>query len=165
MRTIRRIIFVSGHGITRAPMAAELLRRKWLCAPAEILARGRLVQFPEPMNQKTEAVLISNGISCGDYMSAQILDTEITEGTIVFCMEEDQRARLMASLPSADETNVFVLSSFVGDELEILNPYGGTLQTYGLCFELLKTTIQKLADRLNELQMDLDAVLPRQEEV
>ncbi len=156
MGIIRKIIFVSGHGISRAPMAAELLRRKWLCAPAEILARGRLVQFPEPLNQKAEAVLISNGIQCSDYMSAQLTDEEITDGTVIFCMEEDQRARLLSSLENATEDNTFVLSSFVGDELEILNPYGGTLQTYGLCFELLKNTVQKLADRLNELQMDLD---------
>ena len=38
----------------------------------------------------------------------------------------------------------FVLSDFVGDELEIIDPYGGTLQTYGICYELMKKTIQKL---------------------
>ena len=155
---IRRIIFVSGHGITRAPIAAQLLRRKWLCAPAEIWSRGRLVQFPEPLNQKTEAVLIANGIACSDYMSEQLLNEEITEDTLVLCMEEEQRQRLFASFPNANRENTFVLHALVGDELEILNPYGGTLQTYGLCFEMLKNTINKLADLLNEAQMDLETV-------
>ena len=37
----------------------------------------------------------------------------------------------------------------VGDELEILDPYGGTLQSYGLCYESLRATLKKLVKRLN----------------
>lgn len=55
---VRRIIFVAGNGISRAPMAAgilsDLLGEEY---PIEILARGLVVAFPEPLNQKTEAVL------------------------------------------------------------------------------------------------------------
>ena len=48
------------------------------------------------------------------------------------------------------ETDVEVLTELVGDELEILNPYGGTLQSYGLCYETLNKTIQKLVKLINE---------------
>jgi len=43
-----------------------------------------------------------------------------------------------------------VLTELVGEELEIMNPYGGTLQSYGLCFETLRQTIKKLVKLLNE---------------
>ena len=46
--------------------------------------------------------------------------------------------------------HVYVLSEFVGDELEILDPYGGALQNYGLCYESLRMTIKKLVKILNE---------------
>ena len=42
-----------------------------------------------------------------------------------------------------------VLTDYVGDELEILDPYGGSLQSYGLCYETLRKTIKKLVKILN----------------
>ena len=41
-------------------------------------------------------------------------------------------------------------TEFVGDELEILNPYGGNLQAYGICYETLNKSIKKLVKILNE---------------
>ncbi len=38
----------------------------------------------------------------------------------------------------------------MGDELEIMDPYGGTLQTYGICFEVIRASIQKLSDKILE---------------
>ena len=46
--------------------------------------------------------------------------------------------------------SVQVLTEFVGDELEIVDPYGGTLQMYGLCYETLVASVGKLAKMLNE---------------
>ncbi|MCR5546886.1 MAG: phosphotyrosine protein phosphatase [Lachnospiraceae bacterium] len=147
MRKYKRIIFVAGNGITRAPMAAEIF--KTLCnEDMEILSRGIIVAFPEPLNQKTEAVMISNGITVGDFESKQITNDEITEDTILFVMEESKRVKLIEELPNATEENTFVLTSFVGEELEIMDPYGGSLQTYGICFEMLKATLTKVAEKL-----------------
>lgn len=42
------------------------------------------------------------------------------------------------------------LRNWVGDELEIIDPYGGTLQAYGLCYETMRKTILKLVNLLNE---------------
>ena len=43
-----------------------------------------------------------------------------------------------------------VLTEYVGDELEILDPYGGALPAYGLCYETLRKSIKKLVKKLNE---------------
>ena len=48
----------------------------------------------------------------------------------------------------ATEENTFVLSTFVGDELEILDTYGAPLQSYGLCFEVIKRSVEKALERL-----------------
>ena len=53
---------------------------------------------------------------------------------MVFTMESSQRERIIESFADIDPEQVFVLSQYVGDELEILDPYGGTLQSYGLCY-------------------------------
>ena len=147
MRKYKRVIFAEGNGITRAPMAAEIFKSIY-DNEAEVLSRGLVVHFPEPLNQKAEAVMISNGIEIPDFESQKLTASDITLDTIVFTMEAASYARILRTIETANEENTFILTDFVGEELPIMNPFGGTLQTYGICFEMLKTTLGKLYDML-----------------
>ena len=147
MRKYKRVIFAEGNGITRAPMAAEIFKTLY-DKDVEILSRGILVQFPEPLNQKAEAVMISNGIVLEEFESQKLVASDITEDTIVFTMEESSLQKIITKIETANEENTFLLTDYVGEELPIMNPFGGTLQTYGICFEMLKTTLGKLAQQL-----------------
>ena len=149
MKQYNRILFVAARGTSRAPMAAGILSEYTLKHPVTIECRGLVVLFPEPLNQKAEAVLISNGISTEGMVSTQLEESDIPESTMVFTMESSQRERIIESFADIDPEQVFVLSQYVGDELEILDPYGGTLQSYGLCYESLRATLKKLVKRLN----------------
>lgn len=144
MKNISRVIFVAGAGTTRAPMATAIFlatprKRQYIAE-----ARGLIVQFPEPLNQKAEAVLISNGIELKDYSSKKLMDADFTENTLVIALEESQRQKIIAEYPAATEENTKLLNELVGDELEVVDPYGGPIQTYGLCYEVLKVSIEKL---------------------
>ena len=150
MKQYNRIIFVAESGTCRAPMAAGILGQYSLKHPVEILTRGLVVLFPEPLNQKAEAVMISNGINMEGFMSVQLTEEDFTEDTLVLVMERAQLEKVFEKFPEADPENVHVLTELVGDELEILDPYGGTLQSYGLCFETMNKSIKKLVKLLNE---------------
>ena len=150
MKEYNRIIFVGQSGSSRAPMAAGILKEFTLNHPIEILARGMVVLFPEPINQKAEAVLISNGINPEGYTSVQLSGEDISKDTLVIVMEQGQRVKVLEQFENAVEENVQVLTELVGDELEILNPYGGTLAAYGLCYDTLRKSIKKLVKLLNE---------------
>ncbi len=147
---ITRIIFAGKNGSSRSPMAAYILKSMDATKDYEILSRGILVQFPEPLNPKVEAVLLSNGIEVGDFHAVELTDNDINSSTIIFTMEESHRDKIIGKLEKANEENTFVLPAYVGDELDILNPYGGGLQLYGLCFEALKDTLNKLVNILNQ---------------
>ena len=149
MEKIERIKFVGRSGTCREPMAMGILQDISLKYEVEIFARGLVVSFPEPMNGKAEAVLISNGISLENFTSQELTDDDITENTLIFTMEERQRQKVLAHYQNANVENVYVLTNFVGDELEILDPYGGQLQSYGLCYETLRKSIKKLVKILN----------------
>lgn len=150
MKQYNRVMFVTGNGTCRAPMAAGILGEYNLKRPVEILARGMVVLFPEPLNQKAEAVMISNGISMEGYTSTQLIEEDFTEDTLVLVMEHAHMEKILEKYESADPENVFVLTELVGDELEIIDPYGGALQAYGLCYETMRKTILKLVNLLNE---------------
>lgn len=150
MKLYHKIIFVCDSGTSRAPMAEAILKEYHLKRPMEIESRGIVALFPEPVNQKVEAVLISNGINVENHMSRQLAAEDFSEDTLVIVMEEMQREKVLKDFPEADPENVQVLTQLVGDELEILDPYGGILQSYGLCYETLNKSIKKLVDKLNE---------------
>lgn len=149
MREYNRIMFVAENGTCRAPMAAGILGEYNLKRPVEIITRGMVVLFPEPLNQKAEAVMISNGINLEGYMSTPLEEEDFTEDTLVLVMERVQMEKILEKYTSADPENVYVLTELVGDELEIIDPYGGPLQAYGLCYETMRKTIQKLVNLLN----------------
>lgn len=144
-----KIIFVSQTGTCREAMAAGILADFTLRNPMEILSRGLVVQFPEPMNQKAEAVLISNGINVGGFISQQLTEEDL-EGALVLTMEAVQRERILEQFEDVNPEDVQVLTEYVGDELEIMDPYGGALPAYGLCYETLRKSIKKLVKKLNE---------------
>lgn len=85
-----KIIFVSQTGTCREAMAAGIFGDFSLKHPVEVVSRGLVVQFPEPMNQKAEAVLISNGINMEGFVSQQLTEEDLTEDALILPMEEVQ---------------------------------------------------------------------------
>ena len=77
-----KLIFVAQTGTCREAMAAGIMGDFPLRHPLEILSRGLVVQFQEPMNQKAEAVLISNGINMENYVSQQLTEEDLTEDAL-----------------------------------------------------------------------------------
>lgn len=145
-----KIIFTAESGNCREFMAAAILEDIGLKWEIEIVARGLVVLFPEPLNQKAEAVMISNGLSTEGCMSSPLTREDLEGNTLVLAMESKHRDKILEMFEGIDADKVHVLSEFVGDEIEIMDPYGGTLQMYGLCYETLLASIRKLANILNE---------------
>lgn len=148
---INRLIFVDEKGNARSAMACALFKKMYPDLGIEALARGLVVSFGEPLNQKAEAVMAGKGLETEGFISQQLKDEEIKQGTFIFTMKESHRQRVINDYAGANETNTFVLSSFVGEELEIMDPYGGNLQVYGICLEALGSTLEELQEKLKEL--------------
>ncbi len=145
-----RVIFVARSGTCREPMAEGIFEDCAINREIEVFARGLVVSFPEPMNQKAEAILISNGINLPDFTSSELKDKDITEDTLILTMERNQKEKVLTRFVNVSEEQVHVLTEYVGDELEILDPIGGDLTFYGLCYETLRKSIKKLVKKLNE---------------
>ena len=145
-----KVIFVCKSGTCRAPMAAALLRECSLKREIGIEARGLVVLFPEPLNQKVSAVMISNGSNLEGYMSEQLVAEDVDANTLLLVMEAKEIPQVLGIVGEDKLPQVQVLTTLVGEELEIMDPYGAPLPSYGLCFESLSKTIKKLAVWLNE---------------
>ena len=151
-----KVIFVCKSGTCRAPMAAALLQECSLKRETAIEARGMVVLFPEPLNQKMAAVMISNGINMEGYMSQQLVAEDVDDHTLVLVMEAKEIGQVLSIIGEDRQAQVQVLTTLTGEELEIMDPYGAPLPSYGLCFESMSKTIKKLAAWLNEQGEEAD---------
>ena len=95
-------------------------------------------------------MLISNGINLEGYMSEQLVAEDVDDHTLVLVMEEKHIPQVLAIIGEDKLEQVQVLTTLVGEELEIMDPYGAPLPSYGLCFESLSKTIKKFVAWLNE---------------
>ena len=144
----RRVIFVSKSDNSRGPMAAELLRNQDLIQEYEIESRGMIVLFPEPANQKAEAIMKSQQMTLEGHEAVAFSEADLDEDTLVLTLEENQKWKIVTDYEYVK--HVYTLSEYVEIDKEVPSAYGQPLVEYGKSFEILKEMIEKLAEKLNE---------------
>ncbi|MCD7982130.1 MAG: phosphotyrosine protein phosphatase [Clostridiales bacterium] len=149
MKNLKKVIFVGKRATCREPMAMALLQREDLRNSVDVEAKGLVVLFPEPMNPKAEEVLAGYGIAMPGYRANPLTPEDFSEDTLILTFHRDLIEKVM-EMEGAQ--NVYVLTEVTGDELEIIDPYGGDMIQYEICMETLNNTIHKLAECLNTME-------------
>lgn len=149
MQKYRRITFVSGTDSARGPMAAEILRHCDLRQEYVVNSRGIVVLFPEPANQKAEAIMKSAQMTLAEHSSRQFGGDDVQEDTLILTIDESEKEKISSEFGYSGD--IFTLNEYVGDNTAIPDPYGKPLTAYGECFEVLNRLINKLAEKLNSL--------------
>ena len=148
LQKYRRVLFISNSDNCRGPMAAEILRHAPLVQEYKIGSRGLVVLFPEPANQKAEAIMRSQQMTLEAHEATAFTEEDLDDDTLVLTFEESQKWKIVSDYGNVK--NVYTLSEFVDDERQVSSAHGQPLVAYGENFELLKELIDKLAQRLNE---------------
>lgn len=148
LQKYRRVLFVSNSDNCRGPMAAEILRHESLLQEYKIGSRGMVVLFPEPANQKAEAIMRSHQMTLAAHEGTQLTEDDLDEETLVLTFEETQKWKIVSDYGNVK--NVYTLNEYVDDERKVVSALGQPLVVYGENFELLRELIKKLAERLNE---------------
>ena len=151
MKHYDKLIFVSESDTATGPMAEAILQREFLLEDILIVSKGLVVLFPEPVNPKAEAVLVSHSLSMKDHISEQLTDDDFDDRTLILTIDSQQMARLLKDYESAK--NVFALSDYIQAEEEVQDPYGGSLADYNRCFEMLNEQVLRLAFILSAEEM------------
>jgi len=146
-----KLIFVDSDDTTRAPMAKAIMKSKVLMGKLEILSRGLIVLFPEPMNQKAEAVLISNGYNTKDHAAVVLTQEDIDDRVLMLTMEDAQKDKIWGNYEHV--SNVYTIAEFAGECEDVRTLYGEPLASYGECYENLESLISEIVIQLNEEEM------------
>lgn len=150
MNQYQKVIFVDSSDTTRSPMAEVVLKAMMMDAPISVHSRGLVVLFPEPMNQKAEAILISNGYGSQKHMSKPLTQEDIGDGTgvLLLTMESSQKEKVFQEY--CNLKHVFTLREFLGHQGDLRALYGAPLIEYGLFYEVLKGLMEELVIKLSE---------------
>ena len=148
LQKYRRILFVSNGDSCRGPMAAEILRHENLLQEYKIGSRGMVVLFPEPANQKAEAIMRSKQMTLATHEAKPLIEEDLDDETLVLTFEESQKWKIVSNFENVK--NVHTLGEYIDDERVVQSAMGQPLQVYGSNYELLQELMKKLAERLNE---------------
>lgn len=151
MKKYDRLIFVSNSDTCRGPMAEAILKSKFLLSELEVESRGLVVLFPEPVNQKAEAILASHGLTMKDHTAKMLEQEDFDERTLILVMEDALKQRIFQEHENVQ--NTWQLSEYIKEETDVTEPVGGSLADYGACYELLACMISSLVVVLNEEEL------------
>ena len=125
MKKYDRLIFVSNSDTCRGPMAEAILKSKFLLSELEVESRGLVVLFPEPVNQKAEAILASHGLTMKDHTAKMLEQEDFDERTLILVMEDALKQRIFQEHENVQ--NTWQLSEYIKEETDVTEPVGGSL--------------------------------------
>ena len=159
MKHYDKLIFVSESDTSTSPMAEAILQREFLLEDILITSKGLVVLFPEPINPKAEAVLVSHSLSMKNHVSEELTEDDFDDRTLILTMDRVQMDRLLKDHEHAK--NVFTLASYIQADEDITDPYGGTLADYNRLYEVLLVYVLRLSKilSLEENRLGQDAAL------
>lgn len=129
-------------------MAEAIFRSMENNRDIEVLSRGSVVLFPEPINPKAEVVLNNHNLNIVEHNAKQLKEDDIKDDTLVLTMNESLKIEVITNYPKAKD--IHTLTEFVGESGDVVDPYGGTLTEYEACFTELVRLVKKTVYKINE---------------
>jgi protein-tyrosine-phosphatase len=140
-----KIMFVCTGNTCRSPMAEVIAKSIFPSDKYEIISRGLSVFEPMPASENACKAAEENGLSLEEHVSRQITEDDINESDIIFTMTGAHK-QMIASVCNRLNKPVFTLAEFTGHNEDISDPYGGSIEVYEKCFDMLKEYIGEAAE-------------------
>ena len=132
-------------------MAEAIYKRMDNSGKTEVLSRGLVVLFPEPLNPKTEIVLKKHDLELNDHVAKVLKASDIDENTLILTMTAAHKRKVTEAFPNAGE--VYTIKEYAGEMGDVIDPYGGSLLDYEDCYIELGRLVKKTIYKINEEQV------------
>ena len=132
----------------RSPMAETIFRYQIADSfpECEIMSRGLVVLFEEPYNQKTEMILYNHGMETAEKMSTQLKPEELMGNVLVLTMTFTDKLKIIEDY--GFQGDLYTLKEYIGNDDELLDPYGEEMDIYEACYQDIYTVIKEVVAKL-----------------
>lgn len=144
----RNIIIVGTNNTSRSFMAEAVFHQlcmEYKMENVEVISRGVVVLFPEPVHPMAAEVVGEAGYLIKDFWASKLTGEEVEKADLILTITADEKDHVMADFKEELEGKdiVFTLSEFADEHVGIPDPYGKEKEDYENCF----ITIKRMAER------------------
>lgn len=142
----RNILFVCTGNVCRSPMAAVLFearaRRVGDDKHYAVSSAGTWSLEGEPASSHAVTVMQRRGLSLQGHRARTITPEMMREASLVVVMTRYHQDSLSAEFPHS-RPKIHLMSELVGQQYDIGDPYGGTLEEYEICAAGLSALVEQ----------------------
>lgn len=150
MKSYDKVIFICTTNTFCSPVAEAVYKE---IAPAwlpETVSRGIVVLFSEPISPKVNVILSSNDIGVSNHKhSMQLKKEDITQDTLMLTMAFSEKVKLMEDF--GIDNNVYTIGEFIGEDTDMVNPYGADDTQYRSFFEEIQKRVERVILRIEAI--------------
>ncbi len=143
------IILVGESNLTRSILAEAILKKIFQQKNIEnvnVISRGSIVLFSEPISPKASAVLYEHGCEDVSKRSTELTQEDIDNADLILTMSRSESEHIRDHFEV--NTTCMFLGTFIDMEEEIPDVAEDTKEGYEVCYELTKQAMEAAADRL-----------------
>ena len=151
-----RVIFAGENNTCRSLMAETVFRymTKDDEIQCEIMSRGLIVLFEEPFNQKAELILYNHGLEINSKSAIQLQPEELEGRVLVLTMTFADKLKIIEDF--GFEGDVYTLKEYIGNDDELLDPYGEEIDVYEACYQDIYSVIEQVRTIFLKQNMEYD---------
>lgn len=151
MSQYKNIIIVGTNNTSRSFMAEVVLHQ--LCREShmedvDVVSRGLVVLFPEPVHPKAADVVREAGFAIRDFQASKLTKEDVGKADLILTITADEKEKVIKEFGEAlgEQAIVATLSEFAGEQIGIPDPYGKDKEDYEHCFIAIKRMVERCFD-------------------
>ena len=145
----RKILIVGENNLCRSFMAEVILRgllKKKNVSETEVLSRGLVVLFSEPVSPMAVAVLRHHGYEISEFRSSQLTEEDLESADLALTMTKTQPEQVRTNYEA--QIACMSVGTFIDMEEEVPEVTEDTPEAFEKCFRSIESLMEAAADRI-----------------